>query len=115
VPPAAAVPLYSRSFNGGYFYFIQNIGNSRFQLVLKYDWYDPNTKIGGTRIGKKGTNTGLGDIKFDTFGFGGTYRINSKAKLVLYYDVVMNEKTSTKLYTSDIRDNVFTARYQIRF
>jgi phosphate-selective porin len=107
--------LYHRNFNAGYFYYIQNIGQSRFQVVLKYDWYDPNVKISEKQIGKTGTNTKIGDISFNTFGFGTTYRINSYAKLMLYYDIVKNEKTSINGYTGDIKDNVFTARMQVRF
>src|SRR4051812_14771196 len=113
VPPAASI--YHRTFNGAYFYFIQNIGTSKFQAVVKYDWYDPNIKIVGNDIGKTGTNTNVGDIRFDTYGFGLTYRINTFAKIMAYYDLVKNENTQVKGYTKDIKDNVTTIRMQIRF
>jgi hypothetical protein len=74
--PSASTPLYHRNFNGAYFYLIQNIGQSKFQVVLKYDWFDPNVKIDGEAIGIKGTGTALGDIRFDTYGFGLNYHVN---------------------------------------
>ncbi len=113
VPTAA---IYHRRFNGAYFYFIQNIGQSKFQVVVKYDWYDPNIQIKGKDIGKAGTNTrNVGDIRFDTFGFGITYRLNAYAKIMAYYDLVKNEETLVPGYQRDISDNVTTIRMQIRF
>ncbi|MBA3663039.1 MAG: porin [Bacteroidetes bacterium] len=107
--------IYHRQFNGAYFYFIQDIGKSKFQVVAKYDWFDPNVKIAGNDIGKAGTKTSLGDIRFDTYGFGVTYRVNTHVKLVLYYDIVKNEGTQVAGYTGDIKDNVFTCRMQFRY
>ncbi|MEI6020200.1 MAG: hypothetical protein WCR21_03660, partial [Bacteroidota bacterium] len=98
------VPIYHRSFNAGYFYYIQNIGNSRFQVTLKYDWYDANTLIKGTQVGKSGTNTTAADLKFTTYVVGTTYRVNSNVKLMLFYDIVRNEKSSVKAYTGDAKD-----------
>lgn len=112
VPTAA---LYHRDFNGAYFYFIQNIGQSKFQVVAKYDWYDPNVKVSGKEIGKTGTNTKLADIRFDTYGFGLTYRMNTNLKLVMYYDLVKNEETLISGYGQDIKDNVMTVRMQFKF
>jgi hypothetical protein len=107
--------IFHRSFNGAYFYYIQNIGQSKFQAVVKYDWYDPNVKLSGKQIGIAATNTNSADIKFETIGIGGTYRLNSYVKLMLYYDIVKNESTLVKGYTKDLKDNVFTARLQFRF
>ena len=113
VPTAA---IYHRRFDGAYFYFIQNIGQSKFQAVVKYDWYDPNVQIAGKNIGKTGSNTkNIGDIRFDTYGFGLTYRINAFAKIIVYYDMVKNEGTLVPGYEKDIRDNVTTVRMQIKF
>lgn len=112
--PTAAI--FHRKFNGAYFYFIQNIGQSKFQAVAKYDWYDPNVQISGKDIGKDKTNTkNVGDIRFDTFGFGLTYRINAFAKIIVYYDMVKNEETLVPGYEKDIKDNVTTVRIQIKF
>lgn len=108
--------IYHRNFNGAYFYLIQNIGMSRFQVVLKYDWYDPNVKIAGMDIGKSGTNTkNIGDIRFDTYGFGLNVRVHSHVKLMAYYDYVINEGTLVSGYAKDIKDNVVTVRLQYKF
>ncbi|MBL7891685.1 MAG: hypothetical protein JNL63_03575 [Bacteroidia bacterium] len=112
-PPTSAI--YHRQFNGAYFYFIQNIGQSKLQIVVKYDWFDPNVKIAGVEIGKTGTNTKIGDIRFDTYGFGVNYRINSNVKLMMYYDLVKNEETLIAGYKHDIKDNVLTIRTQYKF
>jgi hypothetical protein len=119
---------YIRKVSGGYVYFIQNIGQTKNQLVLKYDWLDPNTKVSGTEIVSKsaaGKNTGLGiaDIKFTTLGIGWNYRFNSQVKFMAYYEIVKNEETGLSpvglnrtLDTSkDLKDNVFTLRVQYKF
>lgn len=126
--PNSAVILhtYKRSFNGAYFYLVQNIGSSPFQAVVKYDWYDPNTDAEGDEIGKsvasgyKSFNTT--DLRYDTWGFGLAYRWDANVKLTAYYDMVTNE-TSKNIadvagkpsYMKDLEDNVFTLRVQIKF
>jgi len=119
---------YIRNVSGGYIYLIQGIGQTKNQIVLKYDWLDPNTKVSGTDIVSKssaGQNTGLGvaDIKYTTLGLGWNYRFNSQVKLMAYYEIVKNEKTGLSpvglnrtLDTSkDLKDNVFTLRVQYKF
>lgn len=113
--PVYSDKIYHRFFNAGYVYFIQNIGQSRFQIVAKYDFFDPNVKIAGKEVGKAGTNTNKGDIRFDTYGFGFTFRITQNLKFVGYYDIVKNEETSIAQYLQDIRDNVLTLRLQMKF
>jgi hypothetical protein len=114
-------PTYVRPFNGAYFYFVQNIFRSRHQLVFKYDWYDPNIKVKGKDIGLPGTNTGTGDIRFDTYGAGYIFRATDNVRLMAYYDFVRNEKTSvegedsTEDYRKDLKDDVLTLRLQYRF
>ncbi len=115
-----ASDIYSRNFNGAYFYFVQNIGHSPWQTVIKYDWYDPNTDVKGDEIGKSVSSgykaTNATDIKYSTWGFGLSYNWDANVKLTAYYDKVMNE-TSSNLsgYTNDVMDNVFTLRAQIKF
>ena len=110
-----AVPTYVRHYNGAYFYFLQNIINTKHQLVLKYDWYDPNIKVSKTEIGKPGTNLTSADIKFSTLGIGYVYYFNPQTKVTFYYDLVKNEATQLAGYTSDIKDDTFTCRLQFRF
>lgn len=106
---------FIRKFNGGYFYALQNIWNLHHQLAVKFDYYDPNSKLGKREIGKPGTNTNVADIKFYTLGFGYNYYINANVKLLVWYDLVRNEKTSLTGYSDDVKDNIFTTRLQFRF
>src|SRR6188768_814155 len=108
-------PTYIRNFNGSFFYFLQNIINAKHQLLLKYDWYDPNIKVSKTEIGKPGTNLTAADIRFSTIGIGYVFYFNSQTKITFYYDIVENEKTQLAGFTSDIEDNIFTCRLQFRF
>lgn len=108
-------PTYRRHFDGAFFYFLQNIVNSQNQLLLKYDWYDPNVNVKTSDIGKPNTNLTPADIKFSTLGFGYAYYFNDHAKMILYYEFVKNEVTQLSGYTSDQKDNVFTWRMQFRF
>lgn len=110
----APLPLYTRSFDGAYFYFLQHLGLNRLQLVLKYDWYDPNKKVKGKDISAAKGFTPA-DIRYDTYGGGLVYYINAHVKATLYYDVVINEETNIAGYTSDLKDNVLTCRLQYRF
>ena len=107
--------VFHRNFNGAYLYYIQDIGQSPFQAVAKYDFYDPNTKISGSDIGKAATLTNAGDIKYSTFGFGINYSMNHHVKLSVYYDIVKNESTALTDYQNDIADNVTTVRLQYKF
>jgi hypothetical protein len=109
------VPTYIRNFDGAFLYFLQNIINKRWEVVAKYDWYDPNTKVAGHDIGKAGTKLTLADIKYSTYGVGLTHYFNQHLKVVGYYDIVRNEETDLAGYTTDLKDNVFTLRMQLRF
>lgn len=105
-------PLYIRSFDGAYFYYLQHLGNKKHQLILKYDWYDPNKKVKGTEIGK---GFSAADVRFNTFGFGYLTYLNENTRLMLWYEMPQNEKTVLTDYAKDIKDNNFTCRVQYRF
>ena len=105
-------PLYIRNFDGAYFYFLQHLGSKKHQLVLKYDWYDPNKKVKNTEIGQ---GFSAADIRFNTFGFGYLTHVNENVRLMLWYEMPQNEKTALKDYTGDLKDNNFTCRVQYRF
>lgn len=107
--------FYIRNFNGAYFYLLQQIFNVRNQLIVKYDWYDPNTKVSGNEIGAAGSNFSAANIKYSTISFGYVNYLTENVKLVLYYANVINEKTQLANYTKDIKDNVLTCRLQFRF
>lgn len=117
LPASNGIPLptYVRHFNGAFFYFLQNIINSKHQLIIKYDWYDPNGKVKEKEIGKSGTNLTPADIQFNTLGLGYAYYMNPQTKLIFYYDFVKNELTQLSGYNTEIKDNIFTCRLQFRF
>jgi predicted porin len=108
-------PYYVRKFDAAFFYFLQNIINDKHQIGIKYDWYDPNTDVSGNELGKTGTNFTGADVRYNTWGFGYIYYINSNVKLVLWYDHVKNESTGLNGFTRDVKDDVFTARLQFEF
>ncbi len=108
-------PLYIRNFNGAIFYLLHNFINSKHQVALKYDWYDPNSKVSASDIGKAGSNLTEADIKYTTWGLGYSYLFNDNAKVVFWYDIVKNETTQLPGFTKDLKDNLFTCRLQFRF
>jgi hypothetical protein len=108
-------PIYLRNFDGAFLLFLQNIVNTNHQVMVKYDWYDPNLDVKESDIGKPGTNITVADIKYTTLGIGYAWYFNENMKLVLYYDIVKNELTQLSGNTTDIKDNIFTCRIQYRF
>jgi hypothetical protein len=133
-PGAPAFNLYSRHFSGYYLYFVQNIAHSKHDIVVKYDVYDPNTKVSGgdlvdqvklTSSSSSFTKTKVSqaDIKYHTIGLGYIYHLDENIKISLYYAMVTNESTSAgsssgsaiSHFARDIKDNVFTARVQYKF
>lgn len=115
---------YIRQFNGAYFYFLQNIMQSKHQFVFKYDWYDPNTNVKGNEIGTKVNapsgktfkTTGANDLKYSTIGIGWIYHWDTNVKIMAYYDIVRNETSNNlALWSKDRKDNVFTLRVQYKF
>jgi hypothetical protein len=108
-------PTYIRNFDAAFLYFLQNIVNAKWEFIAKYDWYDPNTKVKEYEIGKAGTNMTEADLRFNTFGIGLTRYFTGNFKMLVYYDIVRNEKTSLNKFTNDVEDNVLTLRMQLRF
>jgi hypothetical protein len=85
---------YKRKFNGMYFYFLQNILQTPFQVIVKYDWYDPNTDITSADMPTTTTKyssanfkaIGMNDIKYSTLGLGWVYHWNENVKITAYYE-----------------------------
>jgi hypothetical protein len=102
---------------------VQNIWHSKNDILIKYDWYDPNTEISGTNIKSTYTSEGVNkntklsstDIKYTTLGFGYIYHWNQNIKITAYYAFVQNEKTGLTGFANDLKDNVFTLRVQYKF
>jgi hypothetical protein len=138
----ASSNYYSRSFNGGYVTFVQTILQTKHDIVVKYDWYDPNTNVAGNVIGagdvydaklkkltKNPTLTSGADIKYSTLGLGWIYRWNPYVKITIFYELVSNETTNSgglnaslvttasgvQSFAKDQKDNVWTFRVQYKF
>jgi phosphate-selective porin len=90
------------------------LGVNSLQLVLKYDWYDPNKKVKGKEVDALRGFTAA-DIRYNTLGVGFLYYINVHVKAFLYYDFIKNESTNIKGFENDIKDNILTFRLQYRF
>ncbi len=123
-PDLAANDTYIRNFRGGYVMLAQDLGTLPFTGVLKYDWYDPNTKVSGNEVGQNGT--GLTDLSQNTFGLGAIWRASNNIRLTAYYELNNYEDTDMKhSYTfnketrtfavNDLKRNVFTLRLQYKF
>jgi hypothetical protein len=113
-PQGKPQPLYIRKFDGAYLYFIQHLGSDKHQVVVKYDWYDPNKKVSGKDITASAGFTAA-DISYKTLGVGYLYYANDHLKFMFYYDWVTNENTELERYKEDLKDNVLTCRMQYRF
>ncbi|MBX2985652.1 MAG: hypothetical protein KF882_06765 [Bacteroidia bacterium] len=116
-PNTATLPtsdVYVRSFSGGYAMLVQDLGPLPVSAIVKYDWYNPNTKVKGNNIGTNKTNAG--DIAYNTIGLGLQWKIINGFRLTAYYEMVKNE-TSANLsgYDTDRKDNVLTVRLQYKF
>jgi len=111
---------YMRNFMGGHFYFIQDIYHTPLTFVFKYGYLDPNTKIKGNDI------TNKTDLTNHNYGLGLLVKMTSYLRLQLFYEMIVNEKTDQIAtvtqsngkvldYSKNVKDNVFTARLQIKF
>ncbi len=118
----SGTPLYSRTFSGFYINYIQNIGITE-QILVKYDQYNPNTNIKSSDIGATGSNlTTIGDITYTTLGLGVVHHFDGNVKLVLYYEMISNDKVNSATtnasllpFKEDVKDNVLTVRMQYKF
>jgi phosphate-selective porin len=84
-------------------------------LVVKYEWYDPNTKLSSEDF-VAGTSFKSAELRYDMLGLGYVYYWDDNVKFMVYYNIVQNEKGAAMTgYTKDLHDNVFTVRMQYRF
>lgn len=119
--PAVGNKAADREVAGWYVNYVQNLGK-KVQAVVKYDVFDPNTKVEADDVGKTGSNLGAADLAMATWGLGGVYHWDGNLKFMAYYDRVTNEEansTSTVAalapWKKDLTDNVFTFRAQMKF
>lgn len=114
VQPDATAAMYVRKFSAVYAYFIHRIAKTKHELVVKYDWYDPNTKVSAADL--NGTN-GMkeGEIKYTSLGFGYNLYLTQHVKFMFFGNIVKNEITKITDYKKDLKDNIYTVRMQYRF
>jgi hypothetical protein len=105
--------IYQRAFNGGYVQLAHDILDSKHGLVVKYDRYDPNTKLSGNDCQT------AGDIAYSSWGFGWLFHANKNVRITAYYETTSNEKVANhaidKEYATNLKDDVFTLRIQYKF
>ncbi len=112
---------YVRHFNGMYGYFIQRLGESKHEVAVKYEWYDPNTDVTGADIlGSAENSFTAADIRYTQLGFGYNYYMYENVKFMFFYNIIQNEiagKGTSGLagFNEDIKDNILTVRMQYRF
>lgn len=110
--------VYRRDFLSYYVILVQDIG-TRHSIVLKYDAWNPNTKISGNDIKAQGnTGTGVRDAALQNFGFGYLFRMNNALRLMAYYDMGMNETSENMKsdgYDKKRLRDIITFRIQYKF
>jgi phosphate-selective porin len=98
-------PNKVREFSGYYLYLIKNIG-AKNQAVVKYDYYDPNTKTAGDK-------STTAELNYKTWSFAWQYYLNDNIRISMQYEIPKNETNATN--PSDLKDNTFTLRVQAKF
>jgi len=131
---------FVRKMEGGSVCLVQDVFDTKLQIVIRYDWYDPNTEVTGKDISYDEDlylndpdyikpYFSPADLKYETFGYGLIYNYNEHIKISIYYDNVKNEIGDIEPYVGDIRigrmpspgykrdlnDDVITIRLQYKF
>jgi opacity protein-like surface antigen len=104
-----------RLFNGLFLLVLHRIGKSGTQFGLKYDSYDPNTRVSGSSLVASNGGFTAADVKYSTLGAGIIRQITENMKVVGWFEWVRNEKTAIAGLRDDLKDNVLTVRVQYRF
>ena len=107
---------YIRNFQGMYTYLIQRIGKTKHEIALKFEWYDPNSKISSSDISATNVSFTKAELKYTALGIGYNYYIHENVKFMVYYNMVTNE-TSPGItgFATDLKDDVLTFRMQYKF
>jgi phosphate-selective porin len=99
-----ASPNLYNNFAGYYLTFVKNIG-SKNQAVVRYDYYDPNTKLSGDAAGNS--------LYYKTWAFAWQYYLNENIRITAQYTMPKNETNTAN--PTDYKDNLFTIRVQAKF
>jgi len=99
-----ASPSLYNNFAGYYIYFIKNIGPKN-QFVVRYDYYDPNTKLSGDAAGN--------NIYYKTWDIAWQYYLNDFIRISMQYEMPKNEINASN--PTEKKDNMFSLRLQAKF
>ena len=99
-----ASPSLYNNFAGYYIYFIKNIGPKN-QFVVRYDSYDPNTKLSGDAAGN--------NIYYKTWDIAWQYYLNDFIRISMQYEMPKNEINASN--PTEKKDNMFSLRLQAKF
>ena len=99
-----ASPNLYNNFAGYYVTLVKNIG-AKNQAVVRYDFYDPNTKLSGDAAGSA--------LNYKTWSLAWQYYLNDNIRLTAQYTMPKNETNASN--PSDIKDNLVTIRVQAKF
>ncbi len=99
-----------RNVEGYYISLVKNIGKNN-EASLRYDVFDPNTKLSGDAVAKSD------DLKYNNWTFAWQYYFDENIKIMACYVMPINEKSlnAGADYKQDKHDNIFTLRLQARF
>lgn len=101
---------YERKFQGYYLYYIQDLGRSKWQTVVKASYCDFNRKANGDNAVTKF------DLSYQNYGLGVIWNPTSNVRISTFYDWYINEKSSTLVgYDKQIPNDVLTVRMQVSF
>ena len=102
-------PAIEKSFSGYYIYLIKNIGKHH-QVAVRYDYYDPNTKLSSDLIGVNKWDGSVATKTTDKYTYSGTNPVvatNAQTKTTV--------NNSLKSGTGDIKYQTITLAYTYYF
>jgi hypothetical protein len=102
-------PNIQRNFMGYYIYLIKNIGK-RNQLALRYDYYDPNTKLKGDKIGQAGYSNNSSKTVIDD-----TQTISGSPTVIQQKMTTTETKDAYKSGVADIAYGTLTVAWNYYF
>ncbi|MBR1626590.1 MAG: hypothetical protein IJ681_05530 [Bacteroidales bacterium] len=101
---------YNRKFQGYYLYYVQDLGRSKWQTVLKASYCDFNKDANGDNAATKF------DLSYQNYGFGLIFNPTKNVRLSAFYDWYINEESQSVIgYNKQVPNDVLTVRMQVSF
>lgn len=104
-------PAIEKNFRGGYIYLIKNIGKKH-QVAFRYDYYDPNTRVGADTLGIGYANW---DAKVKSTTTNNITYTGTSPVLATNLQTKTVENNSLKSGVSDVKYHTFTLAYSYYF